>query len=289
MTLKISEMISQRLDLANVLVAGIDTSLDEVGSGFDDYFAPVLAEGEEPFDARRQLVLIRRKVVGRRETLVALNADVVAQIHDKSKVRVDVDDLADVVVDKLRSVRHTCRGLFGPDGVARSGLRGRFPERPLRVHERAELVQTSLRNPDLGLKPRLKVVATNGDGEEEKGLTPADLAEELEPEVTLLGEALKARYAENREEMSARSLRRRGIEDFDKEIRALVSIVRGIFQLAGREDLAERFSTALRRYTRRSKKDETEPAPAPEAEPFDSPSEAEPPDSVETAQETASA
>lgn len=282
MSLKISEMISQRLDQANALVAAIDTSLDEVGSGFGDYLAPVVAEGEEPFDARRQLVLIRRKVVGRKENLVALNADVVGQIHDKSKARVDVDGLADAVVGTLRSLRHTIRGLFGNDAVVRAGLRGRFPERPLRVHERAELVQSTLGNPDLGLEPVLKVAAESGDGEKKEGVTPADLAQEFEPELTLLGEALSTRYTEDRQDTSARSLRRRGITDFDKEIRALVGIVRGMFQLAGRDDLAKRFSTALRRYTHRTKKDDEPEGPAP-------PPETAPPDSDETEQETASA
>lgn len=264
MTLKISEQISQRRDLGNDISAGIDAAIEDVSSGFGEYLSPVVAEGEEQIDTRHQLVLIRRRVDGHVNDLDALDAGVVEKVHDTDKARLDVDGLSDFVVSTMRSVRHTVRGAFGPDGVARTGLRGRFPSRPLRVYERGRLVQTSLRNPDLGLKPALKVVA-KGEGqveEEGPGLKPSDLAAEFEPALTQLGDTLKARYADKREDIDARYLRQNGIKTFDRHIRGIVRILQGIFVLAGRDDLARRFTTRLPRFIRRLNEAEDEPPSA---------------------------
>lgn len=254
MTQKISEQVSQRKDLGNDLSARIGASLDEVAFGYGAYLSPVVAEGEQPIDSRQQLVLLLRRVDGHVQDLDALDAGVVAKVHDTDKVRSDVGDLTNVVVSTMRSMRHTVRGGYGPDGVARTGLKGDISRRPLRVYERARLVQASLENPELGLKPVLKVVG-NGDAEVEadaKILAPADLAAAFEPALTQLGQQLRVRYAEKVEDIDARYLRQKGIKEFDRHIRAIVRIVQGIFVLAGREDLAQRFTTSLPRFVRRT-------------------------------------
>ena len=279
MTLKISEQVSQRKDLGNDLSAGIGAVLDDVASGYGNYFAPVLAEGEQSFDARQQLVLIQRRIDGHVQDLDELDVGVVEKVHDTDKVRFEIDDLAKTVVSKTRSVRHTIRGGFGNDGVARAGLKGNYSTRPLRVYERGRLVQASLQNPDLGLKPVLNVVA-GGDGrveEEAKVLVPADLAAELEPELTQLGERLKVRYSEKIEDLDARYLRQTGIEEFDRNIRAIVRIVQGIFVLAGREDLADRFTARLPRFIRRANGGEGVTPPPVDPPPVDPPSDAQDP------------
>lgn len=265
MTQKISEQISQRKDLSSDLSARIGASIDAIASGYGEYLSPVLAEGEQPLDTRHQLVLIQRRVDRLGEGLGALDIGVVEKVHDTDKVRLDVDGLSGVVVSTMRSVRHTVRGGFGDDAVARVGLKGDFSRRPLRVYERARLAQGSLENPDLGLKPVLQVVAADGAEVEEEAtvIAPAALAASFEPALTQLGEHLKVRYAEKVENVDARYLRQRGIKEFDRQIRAIVRILKGIFLLAGRDDLAKRFTTNLPRFIRRASRDVDPPADPP--------------------------
>jgi hypothetical protein len=264
MTLKISNQISQRKDLGGDLAAGVESVLDEIAAGYGAYLAPALAEGEQPVDSRQQLVLLRRKILGHVDDLDEADGGVVEKVHGTDKVRTEIDDLASAVVSKMRSVRHTTRGAFGADGVARTGLKGKVSTRPLKVYERARLVQSSLQNPDLGLKPALKVVGNGGPVVEAEGtgLRPADLAAELEPEVTQLGQRLTAQYAEKRGDVDARYRRKNGIKTFDRNIRAIVRILQGTLVLAGREDLAKRFTAKLPRFIRRPSQTEEPLQPA---------------------------
>ena len=57
-----------------------------------------------------------------------------------------------------------------------------------------------------------------------------------------------------------RSRRRGAIEEFDRDVRAIVRTGQGTFRLAGRDDLAERFRPLLRRALRRNRRTESEQA-----------------------------
>ena len=166
----------------------------------------------------------------------------------------EVGKLRDRVTFILRAVRHTFRGLYGPDALKRVGLKGNFPRRPLTLYERGRLVQTGLRNPALGLEPMLDFTGEGGPA-----ITPAMLADRLEPELTLLGEVVDTRFTDNRENALVRLLRQRAISEFDQNVRALVRIVQGMFRLAGRPDLASRFRSTLRRLRRRLEEEPVDP------------------------------
>lgn len=251
MTLKISEMISQRKDQAKDLSAGVSACIDEISAGYSAYLSSQQQEGEPAIDTRQHLELVRRSIDAERKGLELLDTKVVGKSQDTTKGSQDIDEVAGKMVAKLRYVRNACRA-FGPEGMKRSATRAEFPRRPLRILERAELIQTSLRKPDLGLKPMIDV---EGLDEEFGGVAPdpAKLADILEPEKTRLGDLLDGRYTNKREDLDFRSHRADGIKEFDRRMRGLVHIIRGTLVLAGRDDLVARFSTALRRFTRRPK------------------------------------
>ena len=149
--------------------------------------------------------------------------------------------------------------------LARVGLKREPPRAAARLHEHGATVKASLENPALGLKP-LIVIETGDDVAEPH----KQLASQLEPELTELGELVGGRHQENRKSADVRSQRRRVIQEFDRDVRAIVRTAQGLFRLAGRDDLAERFRPILRKISRRVDKAKAEEAaerPAEASEP----------------------
>ncbi len=139
-------------------------------------------------------------------------------------------------------------------------------------HAHAQVVKSSLMNPDLGLEPLLELDLAGGAGPTAQlasqleldlagGAGPtAQLASQLEPELSDLGALLDDRHHESSRATDVRLRRQRVIREFDREIRTIVRMAQGMFRLAGRDDLAERFRPALRRIVRRIKKAEAREA-----------------------------
>ena len=252
MALKFSEMVALRTDLALELEAGFKNYLEEVAGRYDDYLTPLLEEGEAPPDVRLQIELMRRGVARQRQQLEGLDDGVVVQTQGDEKVRAALEARRDGVDRKLRLVRSAFRGFFGLDQLHRVGLKGEFPTAPLRLHRHALIVKSSLTNPDLGLEPLLELDLAGDAG------PTAQLAAQLEPELSDLGALLDERHQENSKATAVRLRRQTVIREFDREIRAIVRMAQGMFRLAGRDDLAERFRPALRRIVRRIKKAEAQ-------------------------------
>ncbi len=253
MALKFSEMAARRFDLARNLEAGFDNYKEEIAAGYDEFVVPLLEEGETAPDARFQMELMKRGVVRSRQQLASFDSPLLEQQHEDAKVRAEIEERRDAVDGKVRQVRHVCRGMFGDQGVARVGLREEPPTGAYRLWEHGKTVKESLVKPDLGLKPL--IVIDTGEG---LATPAAQLAAQLEPELSELGELVGNRHEENRKGADVRLRRQRAIEEFDRDIRAIVRSAQGMFRLAGRDDLAERFRPLLQRVTK--KKAETEEA-----------------------------
>ncbi|MEM7353499.1 MAG: hypothetical protein AAF657_22065 [Acidobacteriota bacterium] len=249
MALKFSEMIALRTDLARNLEAGFDSYLEEIATGCGDYLAPVVEEGESAIDVAFLLLLLRRSVARHSRRIRSLNEGVVEQTHDDDKVRAELAGRRDAVDAKLRLVRHTCRGLFGSASLGRIGITGEFPRGPMRLFHFAEVVKASLEKPDLGLEALLDL-DLEGDG---GSSITARLAAQLEPELGELGELLDERHDERRKATNVRLRRQQEIRHFDTHIRGIVRMAQGMFRLAGRADLAQRFRPTLQRVLRRLK------------------------------------
>ncbi len=261
MALKFSEMSALRIDLAHNLEAGFDHYLDTIADGYGAFVTPLLEEGETAPDIRFQLELLKRGVAHRRLRLEILDGGVVGQSLDDAKVRAEIGRRMGRVDGKIRLVRHFCRGYFGAHGVRRTGLKGEPPRGAWRLYKHGQTVKASLLNPDLGLQPLIELEL--GEGTE----TPqAQLANQLEPELTELGELVDGRHQENRKSADVRSRWRLELHGFDHDVRATVRTTQGLLRLAGRDDLAERFRPILRRIVRRIQKAQAEEAEAAETD-----------------------
>ncbi len=265
MTIRISEMVTSRIGVGGTLKAGLETTyLPEIAQGYSDYFAPLLEEGETMIDVGFHLVLLKRSVDWNLRTLEELDWGVLGQNHDDDKVRAEIDKLTTALDLKVRSVRHVCRGCYGPPSLERVGLKGDLRRSPSGLYRQAKIVKASLEVPDLGLEPILDF----SDEEEGPVLTPARLAARLEPELGKLGLVIDTRDVARKETTDAVSRRRQTIRDFDRNIGGIVRMAQGIFRLAGRNDLARRFRSTARRVTRRLAEVQQAEEPAePAAEP----------------------
>jgi hypothetical protein len=263
MALKFSEMAARRVDLARNLEAGLDTYKQEIAAGYEKFVVPLLEEGETAPDVRFEMELMKRGVVRCRQRLVSFDTPLLEQKHEEAKVRAEIDRRKSAVEGKIRQVRHLCRGMFGEEGVARVGLKKEPPFSAFRLWEHGKTIKESLakvglppsEGTDLGLEPLIEI----DTGE---GVAPpaAQMAARLEPELGELGELVGNRHEESRKGADVRLRRQQAIEEFDSDVRAIVRTAQGMFRLAGRDDLAERFRPLLRRVTRRKKEAETEAA-----------------------------
>ena len=256
MALKFSEMVAVRADLALSLEAGFDNYLEEIAGRYGDYLAPVLEEGETALDARFQMVLLRRSVERHRRRLDDLDEGVIEQTHGDEKVRAEINRRRDSADGKLRLVRSTCRGIYGRKSLGRLGLKGEFPRGASRLHRFGLVVKTSLENPDLGLEPLLDLDV----GREGAASTPAQLAAQLDPELSQLEALLGSRHQERRKSVGIRLQRQQLIQEFDDSIRGIIRMAQGMSRLAGRSDLGKRFRPILQRALRKLKDRKTEEA-----------------------------
>ena len=261
MALKFSEMIALRTNLALSLEASFDNYSEDVVSGFTDYLAPRLEEGEAALDVRFQLVLLRRCVEHHRHQLEDLDGGVVEQAHGDEKNRAELELRTEAVDAKLRQVRSACRGFYGLKSLGRVGLRGEFPRSPVRLHHHAMVVKASLENPEFGLQPLLEVDLADA----EAGSLPAQLAAQLDPELRQLGDLVDGRHNERKKSTNVRLQRRQVIREFDFHIRGIVRMAQGMFRLAGRDDLGKRMRPLLKRVLRKL----GNPQPQQDADPKD--------------------
>ncbi len=257
MALKFSEMVTLRFDLARNLEAGFDNYTEEISNGYSSYVSPLLEEGEVAPDIGLQLQLMKRSLAQGRERLKNFNDPVFVQTHEEARVRAELERRQNALDAKIRLARHICRGFYGRAGVERLGLKEDPPRSAPRLHEHGVTVKASLEKPDLGLEPLMSI----DTGE---GVAPpqAQIAAQLEPELSELGELVGERHQENRRTTDVRLQRKRAIQEFDRELRAVVRTTQGLFRLAGRDDLAERFRPILQRVVRRIRKAQADEAAA---------------------------
>ena len=127
---QLTQMILLRTELGKTVGAGIDTYLDDIVAGYDEYLAPALADGETPVDVRQHLVLLRRKSDLHVESLQGLDMGVLHQTSDTDFLRVEIDALTGEVTVKLRRVGDLARGLYGPDVLTSLALDGEITPLP---------------------------------------------------------------------------------------------------------------------------------------------------------------
>ena len=194
----------------------------------------MVKDDEQALDPNYHLVLLRRSVGRHRLRLEAHDAKVVKQAQEIAIASVTVNRSRDAVDAKLRAVRSTCRGIYGPASLPLIGIVGLFPRGAARLHRLGLTVQSNLTKPDLGIEPQIELDLGEGIPS-----PTAQLAVQLGDQLQELADRVEARHRERRTVVGLRLRRQLLIQEFDRGIRGIVRIAQGISRLAGREDLGE--------------------------------------------------
>ena len=147
---------------------------------------------------------------------------------------------------------------YGLDNLGRVGLASIIPRRAVRLHRQAVTVKTSLESPDLVLEPLLEIDLADP----ENTTVASQMATQLEPELSRLGELLDERHHQNARTLDARLKRQEVIREFDHHIRGIVRLAQGMFRLAGRNELGQRIRPIFQRVLRKLEDQEAQEAEA---------------------------
>ncbi len=117
-----------------------------------------MAKDEDPaLDPAYQIRLLRRSVQRHRLRLETHDARVVKQAQEIAIASAAVNKCRDTVDTKLRAVRSTCRGIYGPASLPLIGVAGLFPRGAARLHRLGLTVKSNLEKPDLGFEPQIEL------------------------------------------------------------------------------------------------------------------------------------
>ncbi len=158
---------------------------------------------------------------------------------------------------KLIEIRQLAQALFGlAHAIEIVAVAGSTALQPALLWRQAEHTLSRLRSPDLKL-PAASTAAITFD--------PLQLADELEPLVTALRQAIDGIEIDRREAAVSVEAKHGTMSDHQLLLGACGRIVTGFYLLAGRQDLANRIRLALPRRRRPQDGEETaQPVPEPD-------------------------
>ena len=235
-------VLSQRLTSA--VQAGLSVFRREVTPLLDARVAPFLAEGETGFDFLLLQRVLGRMIAASRDRLIAADKANIDELSDDVAPRSVRDDVVDAVRQKLIDIRRIAEVLFGTvHAVEIVAVDGSTALQPEFLWRQAEHTLSRLRAPDLRL-PAPSTSALSFD--------PLTFADELEPLVTALRQAIDGVEVDRREAAVSVEAKHEAMAEHDQLIGACGRILVGFYRLAGRPDLADRMRLSLPRRARRT-------------------------------------
>ncbi len=249
-------MASRLVVLRQRTTAAIEAAL----AVFPQQVAPFLAARIEPFleegeslDFNLLQRVLGRMITASRQKLIDADKAHIDELTDDVGPRLVRDDVVDAVRHKLIEIRQLAQGLFGlAHAIEIVAVDGSTALQPEFLWRQAEHTLSRLRSPDLK-RPKASTAAITFD--------PLQLADELEPLVTALRQAIDGIEIDRREAAVSVEAKHGTMSDHDLLLGASGRIVTGLFLLAGRQDLANRIRVALPRRRRQQPQDGEETVP----------------------------
>ncbi len=234
-----SRLVVLRQRLAKTIHSALGRFGEIVTPALAERFEPFLAEGEAPFDVSALHSVLLRMAEASFEDMVAADKAHLDELALAIEPRRERDRSVEAVRQKLIEVRRIVQGLFGPERavevVAIDGVTARQPEL---LWRQGEHTVSRLRAPDFQ-PPEATTAAVAFD--------PVQLADELEPMIDALRDAIDAVELERRAAAASQQLKRDAMTEHDQLIAASGRILSGFYLLARRPDLAERIRLSLPR------------------------------------------
>lgn len=221
----LSKMVLDRKRMAEELLAAIDAHGRTLVAGVEARFLPLLEDGEPMSDVRHFLGLVRRDLVRILDSLSGAASSHGVELAGAARRRRERREAQAELKALLRDMRQAVMGCYGAEGAFLvHGLKGRTARGALKLAEQGSLAAMLLARPDEDL-PQPKVGGVRIDR--------ADWVKQLQPAV----QRLRAAVSEPRWEEGTMIDKWKAIEEFDDSFGRQLAAVRGLFLLAGQEEL----------------------------------------------------
>ncbi|HEX9734073.1 MAG TPA: hypothetical protein VGG06_19045 [Thermoanaerobaculia bacterium] len=152
---------------------------------------------------------------------------------------------------EIVALKGAVRSAHGPEGVKILGFAQELRPDPVLVERQAERLLANLGNPERPLPPA-RAAGTGIDSEA--------VRQSLTPKHAALQGVLRLLEGETKGTVTAQLTKNSTMADYRRMIVSLARTVEGLFRLIGRDDLADRIPTAVRRGIRRRREETPPPA-----------------------------
>lgn len=242
-----SQGVLDRERAGRAVIAAVRTHAPEVGQRVHKILAAGLKDGETLPDVPLLLLLASRLLQSRIDALVEVDRQALVERFKHQEPRRRRDSAAEAVYSHLVQLRGVLDVTFGRGSAgALVGLTGEMPTDPCRLVRLGKRVLAALRRllADGLPQPRHPGI----------GLDLEPCADRLQRDVARLDQAL-AEVGRNKKEAAATVfLKNAAVEACDGTARALVSMMRGWYELAGLPRLADRLRFSLNPRRERSER-----------------------------------
>jgi len=227
-----SKLIVIRQQLTSALHAAFQAFAGETSPVLDDRMAPFLDDQDATFDFEALQAALARMIASSLERLVTADKTHLDELVGGAEPRRERDRRVTAVRAKLIDVRHLVTGLFGADRAREIvAVDGATAEQPELLWRQAEHTVSRLRDPELRLPPPSTRAVP---------FDPNVLADELEPLVTALREAIDGIELDVRQAATTLQVKKEAMAEHDRLTSACGRILSGLCLLADRPDLARR-------------------------------------------------
>lgn len=268
-----SKGVVDRQRIGQSIIAAARTHAQQVGERLQLELAEILEESESQPDFVELQLQLARYLEMRLNILVAADEAHLEELDDDQDPRLRRDEAAEALSQKVVQMREAMSGVFGsPRSDALLGISGRTARDPLFLLRQSARMLERLRAPAPDLPPqRLNGLTLDRNA----------LAEELQPAVQALAQALEDVDRERRETETTKGFKDEALEAFDTAAGGVARMLIGCDEIAGFQNFAERIRLTLPNRRGGATAEEETPIPPDTEVPGTEPDEAPPSPSPE--------
>lgn len=231
-----SKGVLDRQRIGNSIVAAARTHAAQVGERLEEILSPFLLEGETFTPTTFQLVLART-LEDRLQKLVAADNAHLLELDDDQDPRIRRDEAAQTLYDTVVGIRETLNAAFSaPRTDTLLGIKGKTPADPLKLLGHAQDLLDRLREPTI-VVPEQRFGAVQID--------LSRLADELQPALDELAEALSDVTREQRETEITLGEKTTALEAFDAIVGGVARALIGFDEMTDHPDFAKKIRLNL--------------------------------------------
>jgi hypothetical protein len=231
----VSKMVADRISISGTVMSSLTVHGPEVAPALEALLFP---QGAPP-DLTVALFLqaLHDALARNRDRIGAADLAHAAELADDDPPRAARDAGLAALRANLIGLRATLLGTFGPATLASYGIPTSIPEAPELLVRAATLIEEQLRTRPLTEPPLQPGVSVN----------PVAVADAIRAQLVAVGDAVAAVERERREAQLTLEAKNKALAEWTAGYPGIASVTTGLFELAGRNDLADVVRPTARR------------------------------------------